>query len=465
MGTVIRKEWTQMDKEKQKQLNFFDIFSMGFGSAIGSGIFVLLGFGIAYTGRGISVALVLACVMMLFAYISQIFMASMFPLRGGTYSQSCMLLPPVMTGVNAIFLLVISTSLAVYATGISSYLISLIPGMEPYSKLISVGVITLFFAFTIRGSKFVAMIQNVMTVVLIGAIILFIVMGLPKVKAGYFTDPGFFSGGLGGLVLAISLMSYTCQGTTGGIALTAVTKNPTRTIPLAILADTVALAVLYALVGTVASGVLPVEQVAGQNLTLVAQEIFPHPLYLAFIICGAVFALTTSLMGAIAALRYPLQQVAEDGWLPKVFTKKTKNGYPWVTQLTFYIIAIIPILFGINFDAIVSLVQAPTMLLNIYTNLVCMTIPRKYPKQWEKSVFHMPMPCFYIMMGIGVAVNLFVAYNLFITLSPAQMVADVVALLACVVLAIVRIKTGAVDVNKLLEMKKAAAEEASSYTE
>lgn len=452
-----------MKGENKKQLNFFDIFSMGFGSAIGSGIFVLLGIGIGYTGHSVTLALVLACAMMLFAYISQIFMVSMFPLRGGTYSQSCMLLPPVMTGVNAIFLLVISTSLAVYATGVTSYLISLLPGAEPYSKLISVAVITLFFAFTIRGSKFVAFIQNVMTVVLICAIVLFVVMGLPKVQAGYFSKEDFFAGGFGGFVMAVSLMSYTCQGTTGGIALTAVTKKPTRTIPLAILADTVALAVLYALVGTVAAGVLPVEQVAGQNLTLVAQEIFPNVLYLIFIVCGAVFALTTSLMGAIAALRYPLQQVAEDGWLPKVFTKKTKGGYPWVIQLTFYFIAIVPILFGINFDAIVSLVQAPTMLLNIYTNLVCMTIPRKYPEQWKRSLFHMPMPCFYLMMGLGVLTNIFVAYNLFVTLSPAQMAADLVAMLACVVLAIVRIKTGAVDVNKLLEMKKAATAEAESY--
>lgn len=453
-----------MDGENKKQLNFFDIFSMGFGSAIGSGIFVLLGIGIGYTGHSISLALVLACAMMLFAYISQIFMVSMFPLRGGTYSQSCMLLPPVMTGVNAIFLLVISTSLAVYATGVTSYLISLLPGAAPYSKLISVAVITLFFAFTIRGSKFVAIIQNIMTVVLICAIILFVIMGLPKVQPGYFSKEGFFAGGLGGFVMAISLMSYTCQGTTGGIALTAVTKKPTRTIPLAILADTVALAVLYALVGTVAAGVLPVEQVAGQNLTLVAQEIFPNALYLIFIICGAVFALTTSLMGAIAALRYPLQQVAEDGWLPKVFTKKTSTGYPWVIQLTFYLIAIIPIIFGINFDAIVSLVQAPTMLLNIYTNLVCMTIPKKYPQQWKHSLFHMPMPCFYVLMGLGVLTNIFVAYNLFITLSPAQMIADLLALLGCVVLAIVRIKTGAVDVNKLLELKKAATMEAENYT-
>lgn len=451
--------------KEQKKLNFFDIFSMGLGSAIGSGIFVLLGFGIAYTGRSVSLALVVGCVMMLLAYINQLVLVSMFPLKGGSYSQMALLLPPVMTGVNAIFLLVISTSLAIYATGITSYLVSLIPGVGAYSKLVAIGVITLFFACTIRGSKFLATIQNIMTVVLMGCLLLFVVVGLPKVQSGYFTNPGFFQTGGMGFVMAVSLMSYTCQGTTGGISLTAVTKKPTRTIPLAILATTVALGVIYGLVGIVASGVLPYEQVSGQNLTLVAQAIFPNWLYLIFIVGGAMFALATSLLGAIAALRYPIQQIAEDGWLPKVFTKKTKDGYPWVTQLAFFALAIIPILFDINFDSIVSLVQAPTMLLAIYTNIVCIGIPKKYPEQWKRSVFHMPMPCYYIMMGLAVAVNLFVAYNLFITLSPGQMLADVGAMAVCVILAVVRIKTKAVDVNKLLELKKATIAEASCVVE
>ena len=444
---------------EKKLLDFKDIFSMGFGSAIGSGIFVLLGFGIAYTGKSVSVSLIAACVMMFFAYFSQILMVSMFPLKGGTYGQSTMLYPPIMVGINAIFLLVISTSLAVYATGSAAYIAALYPKAEPFSKVISIGIITIFFLATIRGSKFLAMIQNVMTGILVISIIAFIIFGLPKMQSGYFGSD-FFQNGLAGFISASALMSYTCQGTTGGIALTAVTRNPTKTIPRAILADTLALGILYALVGAVASGVLPYDQVANQNLTVVAKVVFPSYLFYAFIIGGAIFALTTSLLGAIAALRYPIQQVAEDGWLPKFFTKKTKGGYPIVTQLTFYVIAIIPIILNINFDSIVSLVQAPTMLLGIYGNLVCFTLPKKYPEQWKKSIFHMPLPCFYLVMSLAVAVNAFVAYNLFISLTKAQMIADVAALAVCVLIAFIRIRTKAVDVDKLLEAKHAAEMEA-----
>ncbi len=47
--------------------------------------------------------------------------------------------------------------------------------------------------------------------------------------------------------------------------------------------STVSVAVLYAFMATIAAGVLPVEQVANQPLTLVAEKILPKPLYMFFL--------------------------------------------------------------------------------------------------------------------------------------------------------------------------------------
>ena len=44
----------------EKKLNLFDLISIGVGCIVGSGIFALLGVGIAFTGRGIVIALFLA---------------------------------------------------------------------------------------------------------------------------------------------------------------------------------------------------------------------------------------------------------------------------------------------------------------------------------------------------------------------------------------------------------------------
>ena len=55
----------------EKKLNLFDLISIGVGCIVGSGVFALMGVGIAYTGRGIVLALFLAmalCVLQSIAF-------------------------------------------------------------------------------------------------------------------------------------------------------------------------------------------------------------------------------------------------------------------------------------------------------------------------------------------------------------------------------------------------------------
>jgi basic amino acid/polyamine antiporter, APA family len=73
--------------EQKKKLNTFDIFSLGFGGAVGSGIFVMMGLGIGHTGKSIVIALLGGCVIMLLAYMYNVVFSSMFVLSGGDYSQ------------------------------------------------------------------------------------------------------------------------------------------------------------------------------------------------------------------------------------------------------------------------------------------------------------------------------------------------------------------------------------------
>lgn len=88
-------------EEKGKKLGLMNIVSLGVGGAIGSGIFVMMGFGIAYTGRSISLAVLVGCLYMLLAYLFHPIMASMFVLPGGDYDMKAMLMPPLMTGFSA----------------------------------------------------------------------------------------------------------------------------------------------------------------------------------------------------------------------------------------------------------------------------------------------------------------------------------------------------------------------------
>ena len=204
------------------------------------------------------------------------------------------------------------------------------------------------------------------------------------------------------------------------VSMAAVTKNPKRTIPLGIIIITLLLAVIYGTMGIVAGGVLPYVETAGQNISVTAEAILPRALYIFFVVGGGIGAIASSALGGLGMFRYPLLQVASDGWLPSVFKKTDKNGYPYVIYLLFYVISIIPILTGRSLDAIVSQVMIPTMLINIYMNLTCLVLPKKYPEQWAQRSIKMPLWFYNVCCVLGAFCAGVVAFNLFVQGSDLQ---------------------------------------------
>ena len=445
-------------EEHGKKLGMLNIFGLGLGGAIGSGIFVLLGFGIGYTGRSIVLVCVGGCLFMLLAYMYNVIMSSMFVFKGGDYSQKALLFNPTMTGFSATMALVNSMAMSSYALGMVNYISAVFPGVAPFTRPVSILIMTLFFASTLRGSRFITLLENAMTVILIGAIAIFVIFGMPQVRPDYFSnaDGGFFHGGFAGFVSAIAIMGWACQGTTmAPVSMVAVTEKPKKTIPLAILWITLALAVIYGVMSIVAAGVLPYDQVAGANLGATAKAIFPNSIYIMFVLGGGVFAIATSLLGGIAMFRYPLMKIAEDGWLPPVFKKTTNNGFPWVIQLAFYLLSVMPILLGFSLDSIISLVMIPSMVMNVYLNMACITLPKKYPDQWKKCALRMPIPLYNVICVLSAACAGVVAFNLFKDLKGKDIIASLVILAICVGFSLLRIHTGAVKKEFLEENKKA----------
>nr|WP_124058982.1 APC family permease [Vaginisenegalia massiliensis] len=440
-----------MEGREVSNLNLFDVFSLGFGGAVGAGIFVLTGLAIQATGRSVILAVVCAVIFMVLANFFSILLASMFKLTGGDYSQKALLFNPLMTGLTGYLNFIFACSIAMYAIAIVQYGSMIFPQIKVYDKWIEIAIISFFFLTTIRGSKFMSQVNNVMTIILMGALGLFICFGLPEIDySHYFTNEPFFKHGFTGFISAVALMSFACQGITQGpISVATVTRDSLRTIPKAMGLVALALAFFYGFITLVASGVLPTHDVAGKNLSLVAQAIFPHWVFVAFVLAGAVFAIATSLMSMITMVRYPILKVAQDGWLPGVFSKTTQEGYPYVIYGVYYLIAICPILFNLSLDVLVSAIMIPLMLMNVYLNIACLKMIKDYPRRWQQSILHMPKPCIYLISALATAASAVVCYQLFVGLTSFQKILMVVVSLALYIFAYVRIKAGHVDLSKL----------------
>lgn len=112
----------------QKKLNLFDLTSIGVGCIVGSGIFALLGVGIAYTGRGIVSALFLAMFLCVLQSISLPMLTNIFELDGGDYAINSLIAPQVVAGANVgRDVLFRAGSLAVGVLAIAQYMTLLLP--------------------------------------------------------------------------------------------------------------------------------------------------------------------------------------------------------------------------------------------------------------------------------------------------------------------------------------------------
>ncbi len=456
-------------EERGKKLNLFNIISLGVGGGIGSGIFVMMGFGIAYTGRSIVLAVSVGCIYMLLAYLYHPVMASMFVTPGGDYDMKAMLMGPHMTGVSALMTFIMGLGISSYSIAFASYFVSVFTGLASYQRAISVILVLGFFALSVKGTKVMATITSIITVVLLLSIGIFIVVGLPQVKPGFFAstpEAPFFLNGWSGFIGAIAIMSFACQGSTHPpISVMTRTKNPRKTVPAGLLIITIIIGIVYGLMSIVAAGVLPLEQVMGQNLSLVAGAIFTPVTFVVFILGAACCAIASSLSAGMTMLRYPLLSVVEDGWLPKCLGKTTKDGYPYVLMGIFLAITLLPIFTPVTVDTLVSLTLVPLMLTNVYMNIKLIALPKKYPKQWENAIFRMPMPLFYVLCVLGAVCALAVAYYLFVDMDLISRILCAVMVAAMILITEIRIRQGAVNIKDLDAKRERIATAAIAATE
>lgn len=434
------------DKGNSKSLGMFDLVSMGVGSIIGAGIFSMLGIGITYSGRGIVIAMLLAMLLTFIQFIRPFVFSAVFDLPGGTYDQTSLVFPPVLIGAGSLTTIISNFSRSVQGLAVASYLAMLFPVLVPYQRVIAFIVVTGVFALTIGGNKFISKFQNVMVICMYAALVLFIVYGIANYDSAAVASSEFLPQGGVGLLLATSMMSYTCSGALNIINLTKDTEDARKKVPKAIVLSCVIAALIYALIGFAATCCLPYSEISGQNLGDIAKMIMPTGMYVFVIIGGALFALLTTLVGAISATKWPIYASAKDGWLPQVFAKQTKTGYPWAVMLMMYLIAVIPIIGGFSLESIVSMILVPTAVSTIASVFCCWRVPEKYPKAWKENTLHMSPGMYRGLLLLSVVASTLISVFSLINQSAGMIIANLAMTAGLFVYAALRYRSGKVTI-------------------
>ena len=385
------------------KLNFSDCMGLAIGQIIGSGIMVLTGIVIGLTGHGTPYAFILGALLAIATCIPFIILTSTIPASGAGYTYVKRLMGDKASFMYIGMFVLSQVLIATFAKGFASYFCTIFTGFN--ENVIALGALVLCTIVNMVGLKSSAIVQKVMVAFLFISLFLFIAFGLPKVDWSTLSlaTQNIMPNGPKNFLTGVALLSFACGGAKFVAENGDDIENPSTTIPKVIILSTSIVAVFYALIGIVASGVLPIETVAFENLTHVAQEIFPTWLYMFFVFGGAMFALLTTLNGTLSWVTRGLQAASKEGWLPEKCAEENKNGVPVILLIVFFVMGALPIVTGMDLTLISNMGIGTDMITEFMVLLACWKLPDILPEEYRKSNFYMKKGTLHtILIFIGI---------------------------------------------------------------
>lgn len=418
--------------DNSKKLNRFDLTALAIGNVIGGGIMSLLGLAIGLTGRSVVISIAICTIMVFISCLPQIFSSGTMQLEGGFYTQASVFGGKKLGGLYVLVFVTYFFSASLYALSFASYVLSFFPTLNV--KVISILLLTILLYFNIRGIKVAAEAQNIMVVLLIVALVIFSFFGLPHVKPGFFDEKEFITNGFSGIMVAASLMSFATVGSAFVVNFSPYCKNPTKDIPYAIIVSSVVVGIIYILVAVVASGVFPIEHVANKPLAVTAKEVLPYPLYLFFMIFGAMTALVTSLNALLGWITPPIMMACRDGWLPRWFgVCNKKYETPHRILLTIYFLTVLIILAGLNLSSVANISDFLSNCVMSIVTFSLLKMPLVIPKRWAKSKFKISNNLYYFITIIGTLMTVIFCYYMAKELSQMELTWTGIYLVVCLI--------------------------------
>ncbi len=353
----------------------------GLGNILGAGIYVLIGKVAGFAGTSTTLAFVVAMVTAAVTAFSYMELAGRYPVSasvsvylhrafGKRWLSTVIGLAMVGGGV---------ASAAALAQGFAGYLRAFVPVPTLVS---SVGLLMLLGAIAIKGIGESATAAAALTGLEVLGLVLVIwfgrrAFGEVEPATVLAIDPAV---GVGGLVAGAFLAFYAFIGFEDMVNVAEEVKNPSRTMPLAILFALLASTVLYLLVVVVATALVPPADLAASEA----------PLTLVFERSGAHHGQVLSVIGLIAAMNGVIVQIvmgsrilyglAQEGWIHRGFGRVHRSLRTPVRATLAVLAAMVA---GTVLLPLVSLAQLTSLLVLIVFTLVnasLIVIKRRHPE-------------------------------------------------------------------------------------
>lgn len=421
-----------------RQLGMFDSTMMMVGLVIGSGIFLTTGIMAQYLPSPALILLtwIVGGLITLTGALTYAELGAAMPKAGGQYVYLREAYGPLAGFLFGwiLFLVTMTGSIAALGVAFAEYFGYFFPSFSfentffsigiPFldsrthytlsmGQLVALAVIVLLSVFNYIGVVFGKMIQNIVTVVKIGALLILIIAGITIGKGtavDFSVNPTGLSFGrlVIGFGVALIAITWSFDGWNNITYAAGEIKNPKRNLPFSLVVGTIIITVLYALTNYVYFKALPVGDMAGVvRIAEKATTTLYGSTTAGFLSAAVLISVFGALNGAIFVGPRVYYAMASD----KLFFQRVARVHPRFRTPAFSIIiqtiwACVLTVSG-TFEQLFTFVVFVTVLFYILTAASVFTLRKKYPdlprpyKTWGYPV----IPIIFIVTQGGILLN------------------------------------------------------------
>lgn len=342
--TSMKEAETEGKQALSRTMGALDLTALGVGAIIGTGIFVLTGVAAAnYAGPAVVVSFIISGIVAGLAAICYAELASMVPVAGSAYTYTYTSLGEIVAwliGWNLVLEYLVAAGAV--AVGWSSYFTDLLKSVGIYlPKAVTLSpfeggivnipavIITLLITWiAVRGTRDSAKATKFIVAVKLAAILLFILIGVFRIKTTNWVP--FTPFGFSGIMHGAAIVFFAYIGFDAVATAAEEVKDPKRDLPRGIVGSLLISTTLYIVVAGILTGMISYTRLNTSSPITTALLDVGVRWATTFISVGALAGLTSVLLAVMFAQSRIFFAMSRDGLLPSVFSaihKKYKTPY------------------------------------------------------------------------------------------------------------------------------------------
>ena len=410
----------------KKSLGVMQLFLLGLGAIIGTGIFVMTGIAaVSISGPAVVISYGIAGITTIFVALCYTEVATMIPTSGGAYSYSFVAFGEIVAWlVSWMMILYFLLSASTVAAGWSGYMVSMLKSgginlpdiltkIPTEGGIVNLPAVLMSLAVTailVRGTSESAKLNAVLVTMKIVAIAIFVFVAAPNfnvlnlfehnapVSSNLYMSNTFMPFGISGVLSGSAFVFFAYNGFDSIASAAEECKNPKRDLTIAILGSLVVCMALYMLVAALLVGGMPFNLIDVKSSISSALSYHNHKVAASLISAGVVIGMVSVVLVQIFALSRIVLVTARDGLLPPSLAKiHPKYKTPYIsTVILGVLVAIISGLLPLKIIGTLSSVGA--LFSFMIVSVVMLVLRYKYPD--VKRTFRCPMAP--LVAGIGI---------------------------------------------------------------